>query len=94
MDDREEIETKWREEFNELGEEGVREKFFRGTFQTNQRMEGFAYRWLGEKRKEQEEKNRAWRGVRVVLRILVVLVIAGGVIASWFFGLIPWPFWR
>ncbi len=94
MVDRNPVELKWRREFDELGEEGVREKLFRGTIQTNQRKEGFACRWLGEKRKEQEERNRKWGGVRVVLRILVVLVIAGGVIASWFFGLIPWPFWR
>ena len=86
MEERESVERKWREEFDELGEEGVREKLFRGTIQTNQRMEGFACRWLGEKRKEQEERNRAWGGVRVVLGILVILLIAGAIALSWFQG--------
>ncbi len=49
MDDRKALERKWRKEFDELGEEGVREKLFRGTFLANQRKEAFAYRWLGEK---------------------------------------------
>jgi len=62
MVDRNPVELKWRREFDELGEEGVREKLFRGTIQTNQRKEGFAYRWLGEKRQEQEEKNRKGGG--------------------------------
>ena len=95
MDDREEIEIKWREEFDELGEEGVREKLFRGTIQTNQRKEGFAYRWLGEKRKEQEEKNSKGGEVfQVALGILLILVVVSVFLVSWFPGLIPWPFWR
>jgi len=95
MDDREEIETKWREEFDEMGEAGVREAFFRGTIQTNQRKEGFAYRWLEEKNQEQEKKDRR-RGkvIRVALGIHLILVVVGVFVVSWFFGLIPWPFWR
>ena len=87
MDEREEMETKWREEFDELGEEGVREKLFRGTIQINQRKEGFAYRWLGEKRHEQERTNRRReRNIWVAFNILVVLVIAGAIALSWFKG--------
>ncbi len=88
--DREEIELAWRKEFDELGETGVRHEFFKSAYSSNQRKEGFAYRWLGEKRKEQEKTDRTrWRIIRGALKILVVLMIAGGVIASWFFGLIP-----
>ena len=92
MNDHDEIEVTWRREFDELGEEGVREKLFRGIIQTNQRKEGFAYRWLGEKRKAEERTNRRrGRNIRVTLKIFVVLMIAGSVFASWFFGLISFP---
>ena len=87
MEDREEIETKWRKEFDELGEEGVREKLFRGTIQIDQRKEGFAYRWLGEKRKAQEKTNKKrWKNIRIALKIFVVIVIAGAIFLSWFRG--------
>ena len=56
MEGREALERKWREEFDEMGEAGVREEFFKGTIQTVQGKEGFAYLWLGEKRQEQERK--------------------------------------
>ena len=77
MDDRKALERKWREEFDESGEEGVREKLFRGTFLANQRKEAFAYRWLGEKRKEQERRNSGL-SIRIGLvggSIFVVLVV-------------------
>jgi len=87
MNDRDEIEVTWRKEFDELGEEGVREKLFRGAIQANQRKEGFAYRWLGEKRKAQERTNRRRdRNIRGSLIILVVLAIAGAIALSWFQG--------
>ena len=92
MDDREEMETKWREEFDELGEEGVREKLFRGTIQINQRKEGFAYRWLGEKRKAQERTDgNRWRIIRVALGVSLVLVIVGAIALSWFQGWFLFP---
>ena len=79
MDDREEIENKWREEFDELGEEGVREKLFRGTIQTNQRKEGFASRWLEEKRQEQEKRKtdpKHWIILALALTIIGAIILA------------------
>ncbi len=85
--DREEIELAWRKEFDELGETGVRHEFFKSAYLSNQRKEGFAYRWLGEKRKAEERTNRRrWRNIRVALKILVVSVIAGAIALSWFQG--------
>jgi hypothetical protein len=85
MGDREEIELLWRKEFDELGESGVRHEFFKSAYLSNQRKEGFAYRWLGEKRKAQEKTNRKRsRYIWVALNILVVLVIAGVIVISWF----------
>jgi hypothetical protein len=87
MNDRDEIEVIWRNEFDELGEEGVREKLFRGTFLANQRKEAFAFRWLGEKGKAEERTNRRrGRYIRAVLGILVILLIAGAIALSWFQG--------
>ena len=83
MNDREEIETKWREEFDELGEEGVREKLFRGTIQTNQRKEGFASRWLGEKRQDQENRKtdpKHWIILALALTIIGAIILATVVI--------------
>jgi hypothetical protein len=92
MDDREEIELTWRKEFDELGEAGVRHEFFKSAYLSNQRKEGFAYRWLGEKRKAQEKMNRRReRNIWVVLNIFVGLVIAGVIVINWFPGLIPFP---
>ncbi len=86
MDDRKALERKWRKEFDELGEEGVREKLFRGTFLANQRKEAFAYRWLGERRKEQQRKEagRKHRIRLVVVFILLVLVLSAA--GALFFG--------
>ena len=71
----------------------MRHEFFKGVFQANQRKEGFACRWLDERRKEQEKPDRArWRNIWVVLNIFVVLVIAGAIVINWFPGLIPFPF--
>ncbi len=90
MNDREEIEHTWREEFDELGESGVRHEFFKGTFRANQRLEGFACRWLEETRRVQEKKNsRHRKNIWVALGVLVVLVIAGAIVISWFPGQIP-----
>jgi hypothetical protein len=77
MNDREEIELAWRKEFDELGEEGVRHEFFKSAYISDQRKEGFAYRWLGEKRKEQERRNSGL-SIRIGLvggSIFVVLVV-------------------
>ncbi len=91
--DRDEIELTWRNEFDELGESGVRHEFFNGTLQADQRKEGFAYRWLGEKRKEQENTSRRrWRNIRVALNIFMLLVIAGVIVESMFPGLISYSF--
>ncbi len=79
MEGRESVELKWREEFDDLGEEGVREKLFRGIIQTNQRKEGFAYRWLEEKRQEQE-KRKTDRKHRIILAL--ALTIIGAVILA------------
>jgi hypothetical protein len=93
MDDHKEIELTWRKEFDESGEEGVREKLFRGTFLANQRKEAFAFRWLGEKGEAEERTNRRrWRNIRSALKILVVLVVVATVIINWFPGLIPFLF--
>ncbi len=73
MDDREEIELIWRNEFDELGEAGVRHEFFKGIFQANQRKEAFACRWLDERRKEQQEKE-AGRNRRVGLMAAFILL--------------------
>ncbi len=70
---------KWRKEFDEMGEAGVREELFRGAFQANQRKEGFACRWLEEKRKEQEKEKhdrKQWI-VFILLAILGLLAAAG-----------------
>ncbi len=77
MDDREEIELTWRKEFDELGEAGVRHEFFKSAYLSNQRKEGFAYRWLGEKRKEQERRNadRSIRAGLVAVSIFVISVV-------------------
>ena len=93
MGDREEIETAWRKEFDDLGESGVRYEFFKSAYLSDQRKEGFAYRWLGEKRKAEERTDKTrWRNIWIVLNILLVLVIAASVILNWFPGLIPFPF--
>ncbi len=93
MNDREEIELIWRKEFDELGESGVRHEFFKSAYLSDQRKEGFAYRWLGEKRKAEERTNRRRsKYIWVALKILVVLVIVATVILNWFPGLIPFPF--
>ena len=89
MYDREKMELTWRKEFNELGESGVRLEFFKSAYLSDQRKEGFAYRWLGEKRKAQERTNRTrWRKIWVALNIFAVLVISGAIIIYWFPGLI------
>ncbi len=79
MEGRESVERKWRKEFYELGEEGVREKLFRGTFQANQRMEGFACRWLEEKNREQENRKtdrNYWIIFMVGLAIIGTIILA------------------
>ena len=82
--DREEMELTWRKEFNELGESGVRYEFFKSAYLSDQRKEGFAYRWLGEKRKAQERANRArWRNIWVALNIFAILVISGAIFIYW-----------
>jgi hypothetical protein len=81
MDDRDEIELAWRKEFDELGEEGVREKLFRGTIQNDQRKEGFAYRWLGEKRKEQQ-RIKAGRNHQIGLVAVFILLCLVGLVAG------------
>ena len=87
MVDRDPIELKWRNEFDEMGEESVRHEFFKSAYLSDQRKEGFAYRWLGEKRKAQEKTNRRRRrNIWIVLNILVVLVIAGVISLGWFQG--------
>ena len=88
MVDREEIELIWRKEFDELGESGVREEFFKGTFQANQRKEGFAYRWLGEKGKKQqrEEARRNQRFRLVVFFSLLCFVVLAAVALVLGFG--------
>ncbi len=87
MVDRDPIELKWRNEFDAMGEAGVREEFFKGTFQASQRKEASAYRWLGEKRKVEERTARKrGRNIRVVLGVLVILLIAGAIALSWFQG--------
>ena len=93
MDDREEVELTWRKEFDELGEDGVRHEFFKGTFRANQRKEGFACRWLDETRRVQEKKNsRQGRNIRIALGFLVIFVIATTVIFNWFPSLIAISF--
>ncbi len=87
MDDREEIELTWRKEFDELGEAGVRHEFFKSAYLSNQRKEGFAYRWLGEKRKEQKRKE-AGRNHRIGLVaafiLLCLVVLAAGALVFGF----------
>ncbi len=86
MVDREEKELTWRKEFDELGEAGVRHEFFKSAYLSNQRKEGFAYRWLGEKRKEQqrEEAGRNQRiGLVALITLLCLVVLAAGAL---FFG--------
>ena len=86
MDEREELELKWREEFDKLGEEGVRHEFFKGSIQTDRRKEGFAYRWLGEKRQEQEKKktDRKHRIMWAILVVIGILILAAA--AFQYFG--------
>ncbi len=74
MVDRDPIELKCRNEFDAMGEAGVREEFFKGTFQASQRKEASAYRWLGEKRKV-EEKNWSRRKHRMALVYFVLFGI-------------------
>jgi hypothetical protein len=81
MEDRDEVEVTWRKEFDELGESGVRHEFFKGTFVGNQRKEGFAYRWLGEKRKEQQ-RIKAGRNHRIGLVAAFILLCLVGLIAG------------
>ncbi len=78
MDEREELELKWREEFDKLGEEGVRHEFFKGSIQTDRHKEGFAYRWLGEKRQEREKKktDRQHLIMWVILALIGILILA------------------
>ncbi len=85
MEGRESVERKWREEFDDLGEEGVREKLFRGIIQTNQRKEGFAYRWLEEKRQEQE-KRKIDRKHRIILA-LALTIIGAVILATMWIGI-------
>ncbi len=86
MDEREELELKWREEFDELGEEGVRHEFFKGSIQTDRRKEGFAYRWLREKRQEREKKktDRQHRIMWIILALIGILILA--VVTFLYFG--------
>ncbi len=78
MVDRDPVELKWRKEFDAMGEAGVREEFFKGTFQASQRKEASAYRWLGERRQQQDKRktNRKHRIVFVLLAILGLLAAA------------------
>jgi hypothetical protein len=79
MEGQESVERKWREEFDEMGEAGVREEFFYGAFQANQRMEGFACRWLEEKRKK-NKKRKANRNNWIIL--VLAFTIIGAFILS------------
>ncbi len=84
MVDRDPVELKWRKEFDAMGEAGVREEFFKGTFQASQRKEASAFRWLGERRKEQQ-RIRTGRNRRIGLVtafILLCLVILAAML--WF----------
>lgn len=81
MDTRDEIEGTWRKEFDELGETGVRHEFFKGTFQANQRKEAFAYRWLAQKRKEQQ-REEADRKQRIKLVVLIILLCLVGLVSG------------
>ncbi len=81
MVDRESVELAWRKEFDDLGEEGVRHEFFKSAYLSDQRKEGFAYRWLGEKRKVQERGN-ADRSIRAGLVVVSIVVILVGLAAA------------
>ena len=81
MVDRDPIELKWRKEFDAMGEAGVREEFFKGTFQASQRKEASAYRWLGERRKEQQ-RIKAGRNHRIGLVAAFILLCLVGLIAG------------
>ncbi len=95
MVDRDPIELKWRKEFDAMGEAGVREEFFKGTFQASQRKEASAYRWLGERRREQGSRNKR-RGRIIWSALLIVLIsaIVGGAVFILFPDLISLPFLR